>query len=145
MHSLFHYTTTEALKCILQNKTIRLRPLSTLDDMEEALSQDSKAIGDYVFVSSWSAETKEMIPMWFMYGDQGKGVRIELPAIPFMSYSYDQKDQLKYGLSDPTPEPIRTILPMEKILGKNYLVAPWRKEAILKPIEYTDDINDLYD
>ncbi len=143
MSSLFHYTTIDALKCILKNKTIRLRPLSTLDDMEEALSQDSKAIGDYIFVSSWSEESKEMIPMWFMYSDQGKGVRIELPAFPFVNYSYSPEEQLKYRLP-PSNETIFTVLPMEVILSKDFVVAPFHNEAILKPIEYTDDTNALY-
>ena len=143
MGSLFHYTTIEALKCILKYKTIRLRPLSTLDDMEEALSQDSKAIGNYIFVSSWSAEGNEMIPMWFMYSDQGKGVRLELPTNPFVNYSYSPEEQLKHGLI-PIQETLVTMLPLEVILAKNHFVAPWHKDKVLKPIEYTDETNALY-
>ena len=56
---LHHYTNVDALKSILQNRTIRLKPLSTLDDMEEAQAADSRAMGEFIFVSSWSEEPRK--------------------------------------------------------------------------------------
>ena len=85
MKYLHQYTRVDALRSILTNKTIRLRPLSSMDDMEEAQSADCKAIGDFIFVSSWSEVSEEMIPMWHMYGSYMRGVRIGLPENPFVT------------------------------------------------------------
>lgn len=137
MEYLYQYTTTEALKSILANRTIRLRALSTLDDTEESVSLDSKAIGNFVFVSSWTSDTKEDIAMWNMYGKAGSGVRIGLPKTPFVEYTYTPTEQQKHGLS-PIPENLVTALPIETILNPNYFIAPWHKEYILKKVECSD-------
>ena len=138
MKYLYQYTTIEALECILKNRTIRLRPLSSMDDMEEALSKDCKAIGDLIFVSCWSEEPEEMIPMWYMYSDQCKGVRIGLPENPFEHYVYSEEEQIQYGLSGVTGI-ITTGIPIEDILNKDYTVSPFHSEHFLKKIKYTDE------
>ncbi len=139
MEYLHHYTTLQSLESILENETIRLRPLSTLDDMEEGLSEDCKAIGNFIFVSSWSGEDKEMIPMWYMYGDEYRGVRISLPKLPFKQYSYSFAEQLMHGIAPIDNKELVTDLPLSDINNSNYLIAPWHKDYQLKKIVYTDD------
>lgn len=136
---LYHYTSLESLECILSNESIRLKPLSTLDDMEEALSEDCQAIGNYVFVSSWSSESKEMIPMWYMYGNEYKGVRIGLPKNPFKDYHYSVKEQIDAGIIPTKNQALVVDLPLSDINNPRYIIAPWKREAQLKEVLYTDE------
>lgn len=80
---LYHYTTIEKLALILKNKTIRLMPLDKMDDVQEAKTKDFKNLGRYVFVSSWTEDETESIPMWNLYSDLSCGVRIGLKKNPF--------------------------------------------------------------
>ena len=89
---LFHYTSLENLALIWKNKTIRFRPLSTMDDLQESKTKDLKNIGDFIFVSCWTNETQESIPMWKMYGKMETGVRIALPKNPFVRESTTKQD-----------------------------------------------------
>lgn len=80
MSKIYHYTSIESLALILKNKTIRFSRLDKVDDIEEScyLSGPTKTnIGQYIFVSCWTREQKESLPMWKMYTDY-KGVRIGL-------------------------------------------------------------------
>ena len=138
MKYLHQYTNVNALKSILANKTIRLRPLSTLDDLEEALSKDCRAIGDFVLVSSWSEVSEEMIPMWFMYGDQCKGVRIGLPENPFTTYHYTPEEQAARGVRNIKGD-LTTNIPLEDLQKPDYCVIPWHADHFLRKIEYTDN------
>ena len=139
MDYLYHYTSLEALKCILENETIRLKPLSTLDDMEEALSKDCKGIGDYVFVSSWSGEQKEMIPMWYMYGDSYKGVRIGLPKMPFRRYQYTPLEQRNHGVIPNDEKDLEIDLPLKDVCNPNYIVSPFKRDHQLIEVLYDND------
>lgn len=138
MKYLHQYTNVDALKSILTNKTIRLRPLSTMDDMEEAISADSRGMGDFVFVSSWSEVSEEMIPMWYMYGDRFKGVRIGLPENPFMKYVYTPDQQRAKGLFNVDGN-LETYVSIEDIVNAEYCVHPYYREYMLLKIQYTDD------
>lgn len=86
---LFHYTSVESLALILKNKTFRFSPLSTLDDLLEEKVKDQQKFGNYVFVSSWTDDSKESIPMWNMYSNMTSGVRIKMKANPFKTYDID--------------------------------------------------------
>lgn len=74
---LYHYTSVESLAMILSTKTFRLSPLSALDDLQEEKTEDVTQIGRTVFVSSWTDDSKESIPMWNMYSKMEAGVRIK--------------------------------------------------------------------
>ena len=60
---LYHYTSLENLALILKNRTIRFSPLSKVDDLQESRSRDLKNVGRFVFVSCWTDEKEESIPM----------------------------------------------------------------------------------
>lgn len=82
---LYHYTSVESLAMILSTKTFRLSPLSVLDDLQEEKTEDVAKIGKTVFVSSWTDDNKESIPMWNMYSKMGSGVRIKAKTDLFES------------------------------------------------------------
>lgn len=88
---LFHYTSVESLALILKNRTFRFSPLSALDDLLEEKVKDSQKFGNYVFISSWTDDNKESIPMWNMYSNMTSGVRIKMKANPFKKYDIDTK------------------------------------------------------
>jgi len=78
MSKIYHYTSIESLALILKNKTIRFSRLDKVDDIEEScyLSGPTKTnMGQYIFVSCWTREQAEILPMWKMYTDY-QGVRI---------------------------------------------------------------------
>ena len=86
MKYLYHYTTLENLALILDSKTIRFKPLDTMDDLQESMSKGIANAGQFIFVSSWTDVEVETIPMWNMYADLKSGVRIALPMNPFEEY-----------------------------------------------------------
>lgn len=138
MEYLYHYTSVDSLKSILSNKTIRLHPLTEMDDLQEAQSKDSAGFAKYVFCSSWSEKEQEDIPMWIKYGDNYCGVRIALPPLPFKRYYYTAEEVSGY-LSNPDNTTMLTNIPLEDVVKKAYTVTPYSKDLLLKKITYTDD------
>mgnify|MGYP003302138565 CR=1 FL=1 len=85
--SLFHYTSIDTLEKILTNKTIGFKSLALVDDLDEAETADLKKFGKFCYVSCWTKEEEESIPMWKMYTPDMMGVRIELKEYPFKKYT----------------------------------------------------------
>lgn len=85
MEYLYHYTSVDVLALILKNRTIRLNPLSKMDDWQEQFSAHGRAHGKHIFISSWTSETEEIPKMWRDYckPHPENGVRIKLPVNPF--------------------------------------------------------------
>lgn len=59
---LYHYTNLSSLCSILKSGMIRFNPLTKMDDMDEAEIRDFKNFAKYVFVSSWTSDSRESIP-----------------------------------------------------------------------------------
>lgn len=89
MNYLYHYTSVESLALILKNRSFRFSPLSVLDDLQEERVKDQQKFGKYVFVSSWTEEEEESIPMWNMYSNMSSGIRIKMKKNPFKIYGVD--------------------------------------------------------
>ncbi|PVX50802.1 hypothetical protein C7377_1119 [Balneicella halophila] len=84
---IYHYTSLEALALILKNRTIRFNRLDKVDDLEEGnLETGGVKFGKYVFVSCWTEESKENVPLWKMYGGDYGAVRISLHKEMFKEY-----------------------------------------------------------
>lgn len=81
---LYHYTNLQTLALILKNRTLRLNSLTRMDDKQECLTSDVGKLGRFFFVSCWTDDPTESIPMWKMYAILDSGVRIGLPPNPFM-------------------------------------------------------------
>lgn len=84
---LYHYTTIDTLALILRDKKIKFTPLTDLDDLEEKHLKDAWQYGKYVYISSWTEDDMESIPMWNMYSGLDCGVRLKMPSMPFEKYS----------------------------------------------------------
>ena len=83
---LYHYTSIETLAIILKNHTIRFNSLDKMDDLQEQQTADIKNIGQFCYISSWTDDATESIPMWNMYASLNLGVRIKLRKDPFKIY-----------------------------------------------------------
>ena len=86
--TLYHYTSLETLALILTNKSLCFNTLLNVDDIEEAETSDMGLLGKYVYVSCWTDEAAESIPMWQLYTPNMHGVRIQLPIFPFKEHHY---------------------------------------------------------
>lgn len=91
MGRIYHYTKINTLELMLKNGTIRLNALKNMDDLLEGKSGDDFDFSRYYYASSWTICGEESIPMWAMYTDEMKGVRIEANDI-FLSVDEDVKD-----------------------------------------------------
>ncbi len=79
---LYHYTSLETFALILKNKTLRFNRLDLVNDAEEAMAEDLASANTTQFVSCWTAESSELVPLWYMY-NQMKGIRFRLPINMF--------------------------------------------------------------
>ena len=95
---LFHYTNIETLSLILANRTFRLTSLNQLDDLQEKETGDTPNFGQFCYVSSWTDDKTESIPMWNMYSSLESGIRIKLKANPFKLYKNSPDDISKIKL-----------------------------------------------
>ena len=146
--TLFHYTSLEALACILHNRTLRLMPLSGLDDPQESRTVDAPGIGMFHFVSCWTDDEIESIPMWNMYASLGSGVRIELINDPFKRYEYTVCDfekaiNMMPGYVQLEGSTISSFLPFEDIVASGYSVALFEGNDVLRRVIYTSDSGKL--
>ena len=141
---LYHYTNIDSLALILKHRTIRLNSLDKMDDLQEQMSADKQNFGKFVFVSSWTAEEKEDIPMWRMYTPKQRGVRIRLPVNPFVEYHPTVDDIVKYTGStysgDGAAKPnMATIIPISEMLNGEFFLVNFAYNSQLIEIEYTND------
>ena len=141
---LYHYTSIESLALILKNKTIRLNPLDKMDDLQEQKTADVENLGKFVFVSSWTNDHIESIPMWKMYTKSVSGVRIRMRKNPFIRHRSSATDVAKArakGItvetgSDGTADTFINIADM--IDNKFYCVQAYQGN-ILEQVKYVND------
>lgn len=86
---LYHYTSVQSLALILSSRKVRFSPLTVLDDLQEAQTADISDIGRSVYISSWTSDSKESIPMWNMYSCMDSGIRIKALALPFVEWDQE--------------------------------------------------------
>jgi hypothetical protein len=134
MEYLYHYTSIENLALILKSGNIRFKSLDTVDDLNEGHTQDVDKYQQFVFVSCWTIDKKESIPIWNMYAKDMSGVRIALPKYPFNHYSLDD---LPKEVSSEKPFKGSTI--MNKLHFDNGFVFRQDEHYLVKVI-YTDDL-----
>jgi len=85
---LYHYTSISTLGLILKYKKLRFNNLLDVDDLDEG-RRCGNPWGKYCFVSCWTDDPKESIPMWSMYSKDMKGIRIKLKKFPFVYYEFE--------------------------------------------------------
>lgn len=144
---LFHYTNINSLAQILKNQNIKFNPLTVLDDLEEERIKDHQQYGKYCFVSSWTENETESIPMWNMYTNLSEGVRIKLPKHPFREYLIDESAyRMIFGNDDYNinGQGLNTIIPSEEFFSRNFFTPIYTQQNILKQVRYTSDMSVLY-
>lgn len=164
INNLYHYTSVESLAMILKNKSFRFSPLSVLDDLMEEKVRDWQKFGEYVFVSSWTEDGEESIPMWNMYAGLDCGIRIKMKVNPFKTYALNteylkreypnvqiqQKSEGGYELLFPVKEPVgytvnftieKLIIPNQDFFTGNYYLYNCTPENSLYKIKYEDNEN----
>ncbi|MBK7493535.1 MAG: hypothetical protein KBF68_09800 [Nitrosomonas sp.] len=135
---LYHYTSIEALSLILKTKKIKLKRLDKVNDPTEELSRDGK-YGKYLFVTCWTSQLSEILPFWYMYGHNSRGIRIGLPINFIMSYKvraqvHETGGSISYGNC------FDSIIPEEELFTSDHLVANYiAMSNKFFPMEYTDD------
>lgn len=144
METLFHYTNIDALALILKNRTIRFKPLDTMDDLEENLTADVENAGMFTYVSCWTSDEKENLALWKQYTRHDEGVRIELPKYPFKKYHVldlvkDERVRLLFK-DNPNAE---TIIRMDKMLESNYTTQVIEGDDILFEVNYTENEDEI--
>lgn len=150
---LYHYTNIETIALILSNRTIRFNPLDKMDDLQEKEAEDIINAGQYVFISSWTEDETESIPMWKMYSSLTSGVRIKLKKCPFKQYDLKREYLEHVGRTIGSPlrgyesgnKKLTAIIPLEDMFKRKYATHPLiQQEEILKKVEYTNDKSKLY-
>lgn len=149
-NTLYHYTSVDSLACILKGHSIRFMPLDTLDDLQEKETADLTHIASYVYVSCWSDDPEESIPMWRMYTPDNAGVRIALPALPFKMHpngpltTVGGNSSIEGSSSNGNPPSLRPYISavLEGVLTPALQTDD--QSSILHQVVYTDDQSLLY-
>lgn len=157
---LYHYTNVEALASILQNQTIRFNSLDKMDDLQEQKTADVENIGRFCYVSSWTDDSKESIPMWNMYASLNRGVRIKLPKNPFRVYDNAANIPSTITPVSGTTGLINTpaskkgwtcyvqlkpsVIPLAELLEQGFFSLQAMSTECLYQVEYTNDTEKLY-
>lgn len=136
MDYLYHYTSLETLALILKNRTICFNNLLYVDDVEEAETEDMEKMGRMIYVSCWTKDAEESIPLWNLYTPNMHGVRIRMPKFPFEKYHYEKG---QYFLT----EDVDTYINVEKMFNENK-VSIVLTEPHLIEVQYTNEQNKLF-
>lgn len=139
---LYHYTTIETLALILKNQTIRFNRLDQVNDLEENVYSEGVKVGKYSFVSCWTTNKDESIPLWKIYTGNGIGVRISLDHDMFKRYD-SITGVFREGETLPLSKDSIFITPFEDFFSKPYMVLPIHESeinSILKKIIYVDNV-----
>lgn len=145
---LYHYTNLASLALILQNRTLRLMPLTGMDDPQENQTEDITNLGRFFFASCWTDEARESIPMWNMYASLDSGVRIDLPPMPFKHYKYTAAEMAEIlgipeGQVDVEGGVKSSFMPFEDLRDGRISPSFLTGQDILKQVEYTDELPKL--
>lgn len=145
---LYRYTSLESLALILKSRQIRLNPLDKMDDLQEQKTADVENLGKFVFISSWTEESDESIPMWRMYTDPRAGVRIKIRKNPFVWHGTKGSDIVeKIGLHAVDMKSLNgklpTFLDMSELMDKGYYSVQAFGGKILEQVTYTNEIEKL--
>lgn len=75
---LYHYTSFETLKKIFSSKKLKFNRIDNVNDRVESNTFGEDELAKLVFVSCFSTEEMENIPMWAIYGKNKESVRITI-------------------------------------------------------------------
>lgn len=144
---VFHYTSIDSLAMIMNSQSIKFNRLDKVDDMEERIQSKGVQLWQYVFVSCWTENPEESIPLWRMYSGNAHGVRIGMDVDMFA-------DNIIGGSNIPSEIPhegyfVSKIKP-EDLFRKDYFVVPISQNMqncdgdtlFYCHVEYVNDVNE---
>lgn len=138
---IHHYTNLETLAMILSTRMLKFNRLDCVDDLDEgSIQSDGVKLGQYVFVSCWTENAEESIPLWNMYAGGENGVRISIDSDMFQDYLITDLN-LPNGLK--SSGALISKIPQEEFLQSKYFVFPFfptDTDMFYRKIEYVDDI-----
>ena len=145
---LYHYTNIETLALILKHHTFRFSSLDKMDDLQEQETGDIKNVGQFCYISSWTDDETENIPMWNMYTSIASGIRIRLRKMPFKVYENTPAD-LQEVTNTPVTDSsggnyLKSIIPIADMFRKGYICPAAMSQDILFKVEYTAERDKLY-
>lgn len=119
---IYHYTSIETLKRILESGKIRFNNLNAVDDELEGELFLKKSLAQLIFVSCWTTDLEENIPLWKMYAST-KGVRIGLPEYPWRKIDCKKWDtgimELRYDYKE-----YYSPFEITDIFGERHMILP---------------------
>lgn len=146
MKYIHHYTTIDNLALILESKKIRFARLDLLDDIKEVAGLDNpiEKIDKSIFISSWTEDNEENIPLWKMYASITNGIRITMPQDMFQKNLFKAFAQQNHGMTVDMYSPFTK----EEIFynGKYQIINIFdsNREDFYKKVKYRDDFMDVY-
>ena len=118
---IYHYTTIDSLAMIMSSRSIKFNRLDKVDDMEERTEPSNIRLWQYIFVSCWTENAEESIPLWRMYSGNAHGVRIGMNVDMF-------EDNVIGGSNVPAEIPHEGFLvgkiPAQDLFRSDYFVVP---------------------
>lgn len=109
-----------------------------MDDLEEAkVEQSQYDLAKFLFVSCWTENGEESIPLWKMYSGGATGVRIGVEKEMFQGYFYFSFDEKTGELKDIQ----QTLVPDDH--KKDFFVLPvfdCNKAPFYRKVDYKDDL-----
>ena len=133
---IHHYTSIENLALILESGKIRFNRLDKVDDIEEYKNIEPRVFVSY-YVSCWTEDKQESIPLWKMYTPNMTGVRISVPKVMFkqkkVSIGKYDRAEVYYNLFSP--------FSLEELITDNYVIL--NTPALKKENEVLDFYNNV--
>lgn len=114
---IHHYTSIENLALILKTGKLRFNRLDKVDDIEEIGIIDPRVYMKF-FISCWTDDNNESIPLWKMYTPNMRGVRISMPEDMF------QKKVIKAGKykNAEVLHDLYSPFSFEELVNENYVI-----------------------
>lgn len=139
---LHHYTTIETLALILDSKKIRFNRLTNVDDTEESDLYGKYNIAPFLYVSCWTINDVENIPLWNMYTAGMKGVRITFDDKPFHYRMLTPDSKHRIDIQGETYSP----LTLSQMFNESCFVIPnfFDKDNFGRQVEYIDEVSGMY-
>lgn len=142
---LYHYTTVDTLAKIIETKKLKFNRLDRVDDLNEGKTHDIGNLGMYCFVSCWTDLETEEIPLWEMYSNGKRGVRLKMHSNLIEPYIINSDTEISYWARKKffIEKGTSYLVPVGDMHGEDYIVAPFPKEFLYK-VQYTKDKNEIF-
>lgn len=138
---IHHYTSIQNLALILKSRKIRFTRIDKVDDLSE-LTGIAKFFFTCVFISCWTEDIEESIPLWKMYTPNMKGVRLSLPKEMFQKKEVKAKFESNFGTTKTCIGP----LSWEETFTDNYIVMNVfdNPNSFYKKVKYQNNYPEIY-